>query len=276
MKWELKEPRYADMIRVKVGNIYHYGIFVSDDEVIQFGFAPGTCPDIKPCDVEVCSSDIERFLCGNFLEVGVPEKKELKKLRVPDDIVNTARSRLGERNYSIIYNNCEHFAYECVLGERFCSQTDNVREIFKKLPIVDVYTAQVSYDAQLSPLYPKEVSKEILQCQDKKLACQKYFEWKLLEYALDRTFGKKIKKLSFERIADGHFKCDDCEFALAHCYDMVAVAVSRATVKISVDSDCADSEYDWSRDTLVNEKAHRICVKTATPEKIRFYQNVSL
>ena len=30
MKWQLKEPRFGDMVRVAVGQIYHYGIFVSD------------------------------------------------------------------------------------------------------------------------------------------------------------------------------------------------------------------------------------------------------
>ena len=40
MKWLLTEPRYGDMVRVKSGTVYHYGVYVSDDEVIQFGLAP--------------------------------------------------------------------------------------------------------------------------------------------------------------------------------------------------------------------------------------------
>ena len=40
MKWELSEPCAGDMIRAKVGPLYHYGIYVSDSEVIQFGYSP--------------------------------------------------------------------------------------------------------------------------------------------------------------------------------------------------------------------------------------------
>ena len=37
MKWQLTQPVAGDMIRVKLGSIYHYGVFVSEEEVIQFG-----------------------------------------------------------------------------------------------------------------------------------------------------------------------------------------------------------------------------------------------
>ena len=78
MKWEFCEPRLGDMIRVRLGDLYHYGIFVSEDEVIQFGLAPGVRV-IPDTEVEVCTSDIDAFLAGGFLEVGVPDKQESKK-----------------------------------------------------------------------------------------------------------------------------------------------------------------------------------------------------
>ena len=40
MIWWQAECKYGDMIRVCCGNLYHYGIFVSEDEVIQFGLPP--------------------------------------------------------------------------------------------------------------------------------------------------------------------------------------------------------------------------------------------
>ena len=118
MKWVVKEPCYADMIRMKMGDFYHYGVFVSKDEIIQFGLAPIARPRVRACDVEVCVSNMEVFLCGCKYEVGVPERKDLKTLRSPDEIVKTARSRIGEKNYNVLYNNCEHFAYECILGKK--------------------------------------------------------------------------------------------------------------------------------------------------------------
>lgn len=131
MKWLLSEPRYGDMIRVKSGTVYHYGIYVSDAEVIQFGLAPAARPTLKDSEVEVLATDIDTFLGGQFLEVAEFDRKEKKANRAPDEVVSTARARLGERGYHILYNNCEHFVNECVSGKHYSEQVDGVREMFK-------------------------------------------------------------------------------------------------------------------------------------------------
>ena len=43
------------------------------------------------------SSDIDTFLAGGFLEVCEFDRKERKKNRAPDEVVNYARSKLGMR-----------------------------------------------------------------------------------------------------------------------------------------------------------------------------------
>ena len=133
MKWLLTEPRYGDMIRVKSGTVYHYGVYVSDDEVIQFGLAPAARPALKDSEVEVLFTDIDTFLSGQFLEVAEFDRKEKKANRTPDEAVSTARARLGERGYHILYNNCEHFANECVRGKHSSEQVDGVRDMFRSL-----------------------------------------------------------------------------------------------------------------------------------------------
>lgn len=70
MKWELIEPKKGDIIRVKTGSIYHYGIYASDDEIIQFGLNPVSRVGVADADISVCSSCIDDFLVGGFLEVG--------------------------------------------------------------------------------------------------------------------------------------------------------------------------------------------------------------
>ena len=127
MKWTFNEVKPGDMIRICLGDFYHYGIYVSDDEIIQFGPPPVTILR-KDDELEVCVTDIEGFCCGKFLEVGEPERKERKECRRPEDIIAFARSRIGEKGYNILYNNCEHFAYECVFGRKCCSQTDVIRK----------------------------------------------------------------------------------------------------------------------------------------------------
>ena len=31
MKWTVRELKKGDMIRVKLGNVYHYGVFLSEE-----------------------------------------------------------------------------------------------------------------------------------------------------------------------------------------------------------------------------------------------------
>ena len=79
MKWLLTEPRYGDMIRVKSGTVYHYGVYVSDDEVIQFGLAPAARPALKDSEVEVLSTDIDTFLSGQFFLDGMSMRRNYNR-----------------------------------------------------------------------------------------------------------------------------------------------------------------------------------------------------
>ncbi len=125
MNWIDTAPECGDLIRTKVSFYYHYGIFVSEQEVIQFGLPndPG-----RPADeIKVLSSDVYTFLAGGNLEVGHPTREEQKHIREPQERVSIARSRLGEGGYDILHHNCEHFVNECAFGESRSSFLDNVR-----------------------------------------------------------------------------------------------------------------------------------------------------
>lgn len=116
MIWSDKVPEYGDMIRVKVKFYYHYGIFVDDKTIIQFGLPDNS--NTPPNEIAVIATDINTFSNGEFIECATPDKSEEKKHRTPKEIVEIASSRLGEKGYNILNNNCEHFANECYFGER--------------------------------------------------------------------------------------------------------------------------------------------------------------
>lgn len=115
MKWLEKEPTYGDIIRVKISFYYHYGIFVDDKTIIQFGLPSNVTQ--PPEDVEVLTTDIQTFLNGSELETAVLSHGERKKAFSPDAVVQNALSRIGEKGYHILYNNCEHFVHGCTFGE---------------------------------------------------------------------------------------------------------------------------------------------------------------
>ena len=134
--WSMKQPYPGAHIRVQVGEIYHHGIYIGNDEVVQFG-TPFNIGNI-PKNIKVIKSHIDEFLNGGFLEVREFTKKE-KKIKNDDlTIVKIALSRLGEGNYDLIHNNCEHFANECIFNERKSKQVDDMHlEIRKKLGLED-------------------------------------------------------------------------------------------------------------------------------------------
>ena len=109
MKWWPKDIEKGDIIRIKLNSIYHYGIYISDDEVIQFGLPP-ILNKVDQKDVKVLKTDIYTFSCDKEIEVLILDKKEKKKSYSKEEVVNRALSRLGDTGYNIIHNNCEHLS----------------------------------------------------------------------------------------------------------------------------------------------------------------------
>ena len=268
MKWLDKSPLAGDMVRVKLGSIYHYGVCGGDDEIIQFGLAPAARPTLKDDQIEVCTSDIEGFLCGGCLEVAEFEATDMTK-RNPEDIVAYARKNLGRRGYNIIYSNCEHFAYECVVGKPYCSQTDGLRAMFRSLPLVAVYVAQIPEDVCVKPVSCVERELEISSVNNPKVKIEKYCVWKLLEYALERSFGLHSDKVMFTKTDAGKWITDKCSFSLSHSASAVAVAVSRTDVGIDIEEVNAISN-DRFANKILNEAEYGLYEKIIPEEQDLF------
>ena len=120
MNWNVKDYFPGDIIRVKLGSVYHYGIFVSDEEVIQFGYPP--IEKYQDKEKVVVATDIDTFACDQLIEVGSFTFSDHKKRFKSNITIELARKRLGEGGYDMLGNNCEHFAFECYCGRHFSSQ----------------------------------------------------------------------------------------------------------------------------------------------------------
>ena len=238
MKWLLKEPMRGDMIRVQVGALLHYGIYVSDDEVIQFGLLPNQRDPIPDSEVEVLSSNIDTFLGGGFLEVCEFDRREKKKNRKPKEVVEYARSKIGSRGYSFLLNNCEHFANECISGNRISDQAKNAIAIFRTLPQLDVYFSALPESEIGAPLECVERNDEISSIKNERLKREKYYAWRLLEHAAKTSFGIKSDELAVQRSKGGKWTSDKLCFSISHSDGALAVAVS--VVPVGIDIEPAD------------------------------------
>ncbi len=130
MKWTADMPKCGDIIRVKVKFYHHYGIFVDEDCVVQFGMPDNT--GVNPDDIEVITTNIDTFRNGGAVETAAFSVLERMKKQSSEKIVETALSRIGEKGYNILHNNCEHFVNECVFGEAESGFLDSVRQEIRK------------------------------------------------------------------------------------------------------------------------------------------------
>ena len=128
--WEKKSPSYGDQIRVNRGLYFHHGIYVSDDEVIQYASPKGS--EVSPDTALIIKTNLSTFLKDGEVEVRVYSDSEKKEVRSKDEIVKFARSMLGTGlgEYDIINNNCEHFSNYCAFGIK---KSNQVEDIFKML-----------------------------------------------------------------------------------------------------------------------------------------------
>ena len=93
----------------------HHGVYVGDGAVVHYG-AFGY--DWRRRPVEQVS--LELFAHGHPICVRPGRPSGLTRA----EIVRRARSRLGEDQYRVLSNNCEHFSEWCVNGEHRSPQVD--------------------------------------------------------------------------------------------------------------------------------------------------------
>jgi Lecithin retinol acyltransferase len=94
----------------------HHGIYVGNGRIIHYAgrisHARGLIEEILLAEfAQQRAIRIERLPAGSF---------------DAQEIVRRARSRLGERRYDLLRNNCEHFCNWCQLGESRSSQVERL------------------------------------------------------------------------------------------------------------------------------------------------------
>ena len=113
-----KDLEFGDHIYVRrKGLLYsHHGIYAGKGTVIHFKGA-----DKEKRDPSVIITDIDNFLSSGEL------KKRNYKSRLPnDETLRIARDHLSKKGYSLVFNNCEHFATYCATGKKKSIQVRRV------------------------------------------------------------------------------------------------------------------------------------------------------
>lgn len=235
MKWIFENYEAGDIVRVRIGSVYHYGIFVSQNEIIQFGYPPDYyIGEHANEEKKVCMCDVYSFMSGGILEKGVLDKNEKKLAFKPREIIQRAKSRLGEGGYNLIHNNCEHFVYECVFGIKRSLQEEEIRNKWKQRSVVDVYILTEELDNV--EIYPQERAIEIESVANERLRREKTDVWGLLEIAIRNTFRYEMKDIQFTKQNNGKWIADKFCFSLSHSCGVCVVVVSDKPCGIDVEN----------------------------------------
>ncbi len=100
---------------------------------------------------------------------------------------------------------------------------------------VFVYVAQLPATLSEAPLYPKAREEEVHGVTNERLRRQKYYVWKLLEYALQDAFGDVLCDLDFQKKENGKWTSDKRFFSLSHSREAIVVAVANEPVGVDVE-----------------------------------------
>jgi hypothetical protein len=103
-----EEPILGAHLVTKRHGYSHHGIYVGAGRVVHYAGLSGGLWHCGP--VEEVS--LSRF--GSGSTIGAVEHNAVPYS--PEEIVRRARSRLGENDYRLLTNNCEHFCNWCVSG----------------------------------------------------------------------------------------------------------------------------------------------------------------
>jgi hypothetical protein len=124
------KAKKGDIIYADRGLYRHYGIYVNDSRVIHY--AAGNADfGIK---VRVQETTLDRFRLDS--PCGVYRFPRAYRTLSPRETVRRARSRLGECEYSLFTNNCEHFAFWCKTGTSRSPQLDEFLDQASLMPVI--------------------------------------------------------------------------------------------------------------------------------------------
>lgn len=127
-KYKCIEPKAGDIVKVEISNkIYHFGLYLGDDKIIQYGLAKDVF-NINKENVKVLISSMDEFLCGKMALVRVYSLIDKIKKNSAKKSIKKALDRLGEAKYDLVNNNCEHFVNECVFNKHYSEQANSFKK----------------------------------------------------------------------------------------------------------------------------------------------------
>jgi len=116
---KMTEVKKGDVISASRFLYRHYGIYTGNGRVIHYSSVGGDFGN----DACVRETSLKQFARGGTCRV-VDFTANINRTKTysREDTVRRARSRIGDKRYNVIFNNCEHFVYWCKTGKNKSTQ----------------------------------------------------------------------------------------------------------------------------------------------------------
>jgi len=118
----IKPLQAGDVIFTDHILIRHYGVYAGRGRVIHYAGENS----IFDANIGIREISLEQFAKDGKYGVLQFTRKQGVNQFSGTETVRRARSRIGERSYNLIFNNCEHFAFWCKTGNSKSRQVESV------------------------------------------------------------------------------------------------------------------------------------------------------
>ena len=123
-----------------------------------------------------------------------------------------------------------------------------------KTPFTDLYFAALPTDEPIGTLDCAARMDEINAAKSQKAKREKYFVWRLLTYALQKSVGAVAAAPQIKKESYGGWSAGDVFISLSHSGGALAVAVSSETIGIDVESLCHLKQIKIAERILCDEE----------------------
>ena len=101
--------------------------------------------------------------------------------------------------------------------------------------MIDEYIAKLPSVEPCEPLACVERQKDVDKPLNERVRREKYYVWRLLEYAIKLSLGADASRLNFTKGENRRWYCEGFEFSLSHSGEALAVAISDRPVGVDIE-----------------------------------------
>lgn len=129
----------------------HYGVYIGNNSVVHFsGGDDGELSASKAC---ILKTSLEKFSKGEKVQIENRKNQQYKSFSQKETVMRAVNAIGSEKGkYSLIWNNCEHFANWCKYGEKRSVQ---VEKVAKNLAIISVLSFGLIFSSQIEEIKEK-------------------------------------------------------------------------------------------------------------------------